>query len=95
MKILLVNLPWKNADRWGVRAGSRWPHIKDATEENYLAFPFYLAYAAALLRKNGFDAVIIDAIAQRLSYGDFLKKTEELKPDLLVAETSTVPCLSL
>ncbi|MCP4649194.1 MAG: radical SAM protein [PVC group bacterium] len=90
MKIVLVNIPWKRDGRWGVRAGSRWPHIKDQTEGNYLSFPFYLAYAAALLKKNGFDVEIIDAIAEQLSYDRFLQKVKALKPDLLLAETSTV-----
>jgi len=90
MKIVLVNLPWKKNNRWGVRAGSRWPHIKDNTENNYLPFPFYLAYGAALLEKNGFEVEIIDAIAEKLSENDFFKKIVFLKPQLLVAETSTV-----
>ncbi|MBU1044828.1 MAG: radical SAM protein [Candidatus Omnitrophica bacterium] len=90
MKIVLVNLPWKHNNRWGVRAGSRWPHIKDHTENNYLPFPFYLAYAAALLEKNGFEVEIIDAIADKLSENDFFQKIVSLKPQLLVAETSTV-----
>ena len=90
MKIVLVNLPWKKGNRWGVRAGSRWPHVKDNTEENYLSFPFYLAYAVALLNKNGFGAHIIDAIAEKTSYESFYKKIVSLNPDLLVVETSTV-----
>ncbi|MCG2712660.1 MAG: radical SAM protein [Candidatus Omnitrophica bacterium] len=90
MKIVLVNLPWKKRNQWGVRAGSRWPHLKDQTEENYLPFPFYLAYAVALLKKNGFDAQIIDAIAEKTSYESFYKKIVSLNPDLLVVETSTV-----
>ncbi len=90
MRIVLVNLPWKRGSRWGVRAGSRWPHLKDQTEENYLSFPFYLAYAVALLKKHGFDAHIIDAIAEKTSYESFYKKIVSLNPDLLVVETSTV-----
>ena len=90
MKILLVNLPWEKGGKWGVRAGSRWPHLKDQTEENYLSFPFYLAYGVALLNKYGFDAHIIDAIAEKMPYESFYKKILSLKPDLLVVETSTV-----
>jgi radical SAM superfamily enzyme YgiQ (UPF0313 family)/MoaA/NifB/PqqE/SkfB family radical SAM enzyme/LEA14-like dessication related protein len=90
MKILLANLPWKKGSRWGVRAGSRWPHIKDQTEDNYLAFPFYLAYAVALLKKHGFDAQIIDAIAEKMPYDAFYRKVSAIAPDLLVVETSTV-----
>jgi len=90
MKIVLANLPWYKGSSWGVRAGSRWPHIKDRTEENYLPFPFYLAYAAALLKKHGFDIHLIDAIAEECSYADFKRKVFLLNPGLLVAETSTV-----
>jgi len=90
IKIVLVNLPWKKGNKWGVRAGSRWPHLKDHTEKNYLPFPFYLAYAAALLKKNGYDVHIIDAIAQELSYKAFRDKITALDAQLLVAETSTV-----
>lgn len=90
MRIVLANLPWEKNRRLGVRAGSRWPHLKDHTEENYLPFPFYLAYAAALLKKYDFDAQIIDAIAEKTSYGAFRKKILSLKPDLLIVETSTV-----
>jgi len=90
VKIVLVNLPWKKGMRWGVRAGSRWPHIKDQTEEHYLSFPFYLAYAVALLKKYEFDAHIIDAIADRMSYESFYKKIISMNPGLLIVETSTV-----
>jgi len=90
MKIVLTNLPWKKGIKWGVRAGSRWPHIKDSTEKNYLPFPFYLAYAAALLKRHGFDVYIIDAIAEEISYKKFIQRVKALKPQLVVAETSTV-----
>ncbi|MFH1778051.1 MAG: radical SAM protein [Candidatus Omnitrophota bacterium] len=90
MKILLANIPWINKGRWGVRAGSRWPHIKDHTESDYLPFPFYLAYAAALLKKHGFEVVLIDAIAMQVGYKEFLQKVESIFPDLMVAEISTV-----
>jgi len=90
MKIVLTNLPWKKGIKWGARAGSRWPHIKDDTERNYLPFPFYLAYAAALLKRHGFNIEIIDAIAEEISYKRFIQKVKSIKPQLIVAETSTV-----
>ena len=40
--VLLVNLPWKEANRWGVRAGSRWPHIK--TKGKRPIFPFHSSW---------------------------------------------------
>lgn len=89
MKVLLVNLPWQVQGIWGVRAGSRWPHIKDASEDCYLPFPFFLAYAASLLQKNAIDITIIDAIAEQLSEDKFIEKIARLDFDILVTETST------
>ncbi len=90
MKIILANLPWRSFLRTGVRAGSRWPHLKGPSEKDYLPFPFFLAYAASLLRKYNFDVTLIDAIAEGFSYGQFLNLIKKAKPDLLVCETSTV-----
>lgn len=89
MKVVLANLPWKVKDRWGVRAGSRWPHIKTSQEGDYLPFPFFLAYAAALLKKNNYDVFLIDAIAENLSYENFIRKVRNIAPHIIVAETST------
>ena len=89
MKVVLVNLPWKVGDRWGVRAGSRWPHIKAIQEGEYLPFPFFLAYASALLKRNGYDIYLIDAIAEKLPYENFIRKVKKIAPDFVVAETST------
>lgn len=90
LKVLLVNLPWQRDGRWGVRAGSRWPHIKDDLEEgNYLPFPFFLAYSASLLRKYGFEAYLIDAIAEKITEDKLLDYINVVSPDLLVAEIST------
>jgi radical SAM superfamily enzyme YgiQ (UPF0313 family)/MoaA/NifB/PqqE/SkfB family radical SAM enzyme len=82
-------LPWRKGELWGVRAGSRWPHIKTAQEKGYLPFPFFLAYAGSLLAKKGFEVKLIDSLAQELSVGAFLKIVSRENPDLLVAETST------
>jgi len=90
MKIVLVNLPWYSFSKSGVRAGSRWPHLKARHERAYLPYPFFLAYAAALLKRNNFDIILIDAIAERLSYTACINRLRDFKPDLLVCETSTV-----
>ncbi|MDD5609943.1 MAG: radical SAM protein [Candidatus Omnitrophica bacterium] len=89
LKIILTNLPWQRDYKWGVRAGSRWPHIKDDSERDYLPYPFFLGYAASLLKKHNFDNVeLIDAIAQQLSEGVFLNRILDKDCDYLVAETS-------
>lgn len=87
-KVLLVNFPWQKKEKKGVRAGSRWPHIKDRSENNYLPFPFFLAYATSLLLENGIDAGLIDFIAEGTSEDDFLEKIGRMDFDILVVETS-------
>ncbi len=88
MRALLVNLPWSERGSSGVRAGSRWPHIKDASEGNYLPFPFFLAYATSLLKDAGFQAELVDAIALGLSEEDFLREVSKKSFDILIVETS-------
>lgn len=90
LRVLLANMPWEKEGRWGVRAGSRWPHIKDKSEGNYLPFPFFLAYAGSLLKENGIEVRLIDALALKMPEEEFLCKVNEFQPDLLVAEVSTV-----
>ena len=87
-KVLLVNLPWQKDGKWGVRAGSRWPHIKDVSEGNYLPFPFFLAYATSLLRKNDIEADMIDAIAEQIPEDKFIEDISRRDFDILVTETS-------
>jgi radical SAM superfamily enzyme YgiQ (UPF0313 family)/molybdenum cofactor biosynthesis enzyme MoaA len=87
-KFLLANLPWHKNGYYGVRAGSRWPHMRDEQEGGYLPFPFFLAYAASLLEKNHVDVVLIDAIAEKMSDEEFLEKALWVNADYLVAETS-------
>ena len=88
LKILLVNLPWQRGGVWGVRAGSRWPHIKDEGEGDYLPFPFFLAYATSLLQKHNIDAMMLDAIAEEFPEDKFLKTISRRNVDYLVSETS-------
>ncbi|MFH1519734.1 MAG: radical SAM protein [Candidatus Omnitrophota bacterium] len=88
LKVLLANFPWQRQGDWGVRAGSRWPHIKDKSENNYLPFPFFLAYATALLRKNNIEVKVIDAIAEATTEDEFVDNLFRMKFDILVTETS-------
>jgi anaerobic magnesium-protoporphyrin IX monomethyl ester cyclase len=88
LKILLANLPWQRDGMWGVRAGSRWPHIRDEKEGEYLPYPFFLAYATSLLRKHAIDAVMIDAIAEQTAEDRFVEKITGMGFDYVVAETS-------
>ncbi len=94
MKILLVNPPWKKSDgQYGVRAGSRWPFtqcVKNEKSLDYIPFPFYIAYAAALLEKvPGTTVLAIDAIAEGLDDQAYFQKILAFAPDFILAETST------
>ena len=88
LRVLLANLPWYSENKIGVRAGSRWPHIKDKSEGEYLPFPFFLAHAASLLQKYNFEVIFLDAISEQMKEDRFLEKISEMDLDYLVAETS-------
>ncbi len=87
-KVLLANPPWQRDGRPGVRAGSRWPHIKDRNQGNYLPFPFFLAHATSLLRSQGIEAELVDAIAEDMSREHFISHLTHRQFDVFVAETS-------
>ncbi len=93
MNILLVNLPWQNKQRWGIRAGSRWPFTTPKAEGQdippYLPFPFYLAYASALLKKKGFSAQVLDAVALGWGESRFFGFLNSRQFNVFVIETST------
>ena len=89
MKVLLANPPWNVNGKKGVRAGSRWPHLKITEEEDYMPFPFFLAYAAALIKKNNINVLLIDAIAESMSNTNFLDKIKDYKPNIVLLEVST------
>ncbi|MBP7089071.1 MAG: radical SAM protein [Candidatus Omnitrophica bacterium] len=92
MRVLLANLPWFINNRYGVRAGSRWPFTSFPEKDgkiHYIPFPFFLAYATSLLKQKGKTAELIDAIAEGLTEEEFIKKAIAYNPDLIVVETST------
>jgi len=87
--VLLVNAPWDKPGFYGVRAGSRWPHFERDTAE-YVPFPFFLAYAAALLIREKFNVFMIDCVAQKLGEKQLLEEAQRFSPDLILMEISTV-----
>ena len=93
MKTLLVNLPWRRGKLYGIRAGSRWPFMLEPESgkkiPGYMPFPFFLAYAAALLEKNNIDVNLIDSLAEGYSDEEFINKAKEYGPEMIVIETST------
>jgi radical SAM superfamily enzyme YgiQ (UPF0313 family) len=88
MKVFLGNAPWRKGNRYGVRAGSRWPHWQPPNSV-YLPFPFYLAYATSVLEKAGVECKLVDGIAEHDTEKDFIQKAKEFSPDIVLLETST------
>jgi radical SAM superfamily enzyme YgiQ (UPF0313 family)/GT2 family glycosyltransferase len=73
---------------YGVRAGSRWPHFENR-EHEYLPFPFFLAYAAAVLEQHEHEVILVDGIAERLDDHAFYDRAAAFAPELVVLEVST------
>lgn len=97
MRVLLANPATRVSidgkyERFFIKAGSRWPWsaIKRKDEKNTNTFfPFYLAYSAAVLRKNGFDVHVIDGVAMDIQEDEFLNRAVTIHPDAIVIETTT------
>ena len=96
MRIMLLNAPWYDPDepsKWGVRGGSRWPHFQkrqgNGELPRYVPFPFFMATAAAVIRNNGYETQIIDAVAEDINLDETFKRIDDFKPDLIFAESST------
>ncbi|NOX48572.1 MAG: hypothetical protein GXO89_16515 [Chlorobi bacterium] len=97
MRILLANPATrtpidKTYERFYIKAGSRWPWstIKQKNEKNTnIFFPFYLAYAAAILRRNGHDVHVIDGVAMDMQEEEFLERVKKITPETVIIETTT------
>ena len=92
MQIILLNLPWRENGRFGVRAGSRWPFTSRVEKDSYLRyvpFPFFLAYSTSLLKKKAKKVRLIDAIAEGLSEEKLMEEIKCYDPELIAVETST------
>lgn len=97
MNVLLANPPCRidideKYERFFVRAGSRWPFstVKLKTQRiDYAPFPFYLAYTAALLKKEQIPVQVIDAIPLNLTKEQFIEKVLQTKSEIILFETAT------
>ena len=96
-KILLANPPWHDETRswlWGVRAGSRQPHMEfwrpDVYAPPYLPFPHFLAQATALLEAiPELRVLLVDSVVQGERLPAFLGRVASFAPQVLFIETST------
>lgn len=58
------------------------------SEPTYI-YPMVPAYAATLLKDNGFDVFWDDAIAEGLTYNQWLERIKRERPDIIAMETKT------
>lgn len=58
------------------------------SEPTYI-YPMVPAYAATLLKENGFEVLWDDAIAEGLTYAQWLERIKKEKPDVIAIETKT------
>lgn len=101
MRVLITNPPVVTYEEENVniyvRAGARWPSKKKEVckggtvkkSERYTPFPFFLAYTAAILRDAGHQVSVIDAGALWLSREEYISRSVESSPELVLMETST------
>lgn len=87
MKVCFVNPPFK-AEYGKFSRESRSPSIGHS---GVLYYPLWLIYAAAVVKKNAFDIVFIDAPAKRMTKEQALEQIEKEASDarLFVFDTST------
>ncbi|MEW6443408.1 MAG: radical SAM protein [bacterium] len=89
---LFVEPAGPGRERYFVRSGSRWPssYLKPAGRRGrYVPFPFFLAYAAALLERDGFPVKTVDAVGGNVSTEALLRHVARAEPDLVLYETTT------
>lgn len=97
MRIFLANPTCRvslenGKEKYFVRAGSRWPFStvkKIKNKPEYIPFPFFLAYTAAVLEGNGHEVIVDDGVATNETEVQLLSKIKAEKPDVLLFETST------
>lgn len=82
MRILLLNPPY-------LPRYSRQSRSPSVTKSGTFYYPYFLAYAAGVLEKTGFEVKIIDAVAQELSYGKTIKEVKKFAPAFVIIDTST------
>ncbi len=85
MKVVVANPPWPGGG-FGARTNVRWPHKRG---DKHLAFPIYLSYATAVLKKEGFNVRGVDAVQKEWGIWKFADELKKFSPDVVMLEVST------
>lgn len=97
MKVLLLNGPNQSKDTVFVRSGERFPRsVPRKVFKNTIisAYPFFLAYSASVLKREGFNPLFLDSIVEDLNLNSTVEKIKDMSPDIVVVDTST-PSISM
>ena len=84
-------LPWeKEGTKYQAREGMRWSYTSNKEPiVSFRPFPFYLSYAAAVIRDAGHETKVVDCLAEGISIKELLKIINDFQPKFFVAEMST------
>ena len=94
MQVLIANPAFRRdvgggLERYMLGSGMRfpWSLLKRKEERpRYAMFPLFLAYAAALLEKDGFTVKVIDAVPLNVGEEEFLRRVQEVNPAVILFE---------
>jgi len=92
-RVLVANPPWRKDGRFGVNAGSRWPHTYDMNRYDanlppYIPYPFFMGHLFSMLQDEGISSWVIDGVAEGYSDEEFIYEIYGYAPDLIFIETS-------
>lgn len=82
MRILALNAPFHR----NYSSHQRSPAV---TKSRTLYYPIWLAYAAGLLEKHGFEVDLVDGPGADVDFAQVLERAKAFKPELLLVATTT------
>lgn len=82
MRVLFLNPPF-------LPRFSRPQRSPAVTKSGTLYYPLWLAYAAGLLEKNGFEIKLVDAPAEGLAHSRVSQIAKDYSPNFIIIDTST------
>jgi anaerobic magnesium-protoporphyrin IX monomethyl ester cyclase len=94
MSVLLANPGFRRdlgngLERYMLGAGMRYPWSllkRTGDRPRYAMFPLFMAYAAAVLEREGFAVRVIDGVPLNLREEEFLARVQETSPDVVFFE---------
>lgn len=97
MNVLIANPAFRRPlpdglERYMLGSGMRFPLTllkRSADRPRYVTFPFFLAYTAALLERDGFNVSVIDGVPLNLTEEEFIQDAAEACPAIILLEPNT------